>query len=75
MSAEDGRDDSRRVVTGRDQKSGAARHFVMQEINGRVAVKTVGPDPVYLDPQAMSKTIQHMRELQARAMRGVQWEI
>jgi hypothetical protein len=74
MSTEDGRHDQRRVVTGRDSK-GASRHLVLQEIDGQVALKTVGPDPVYLDPQAVSKTIRHMRDLQARAMRGERWDV
>lgn len=74
MSTEDGRNDKRRVVTGRDS-NGANRHLVLQEVDGQVALKTVGPDPVYLDPQAVSKTIRHMRDLQARAMRGVRWDV
>jgi hypothetical protein len=74
MSSDDGSDRPRRVVTGRDSK-GANRHLVMQEINGYVAVAAVGPDPVYLDPLAVSKTVEHLRELQARAMRGVRWNI
>lgn len=74
MSSEDGRDDRRRVVTGRD-RTGANRHLVLQEVDGRVALKTVGPGSVYLDPQDVSKAIRYMRDLQARAMRGVQWEV
>lgn len=73
MSSDDGRDDRRRVVTGRDS-AGASRYLVLQEVNGYVAA-LVGPDPVYLDPLAVSKTIEHLRDLQARAMRGVQWNI
>jgi hypothetical protein len=73
MSSDDGRDDRRRVVTGRDT-AGANRYLVLQEVNGYVAA-LVGPDPVYLDPLAVSKTIEHLRDLQARAMRGVQWNI
>lgn len=73
MLTEDGRDDRRRVVTGRDS-TGANRYLVVQEVNGYVAV-LVGPDPVYLDPLAVSKTIEHLRDLQARAMRGVQWNV
>lgn len=54
---------------------GADRHLVLQETNGYVALAAVGPDPVYLDPLAISKTIQHLRDLQARAMRGVRWDV
>jgi hypothetical protein len=34
-----------------------------------------GPDPVYLDPLVVSKAIEHMRDLQARALRGVTWDV
>lgn len=54
---------------------GANRHLVLQEVNGYVAVAVSGPDPVYLDPLVVSKTIEHMRALQARALRGVRWEV
>jgi len=74
MSTEDGRDDQRRVVTGRDSM-GANRHLVLQEVNGYVAVKVSDSDPVYLDPLVVSRTVEHMRDLQARALRGVRWEI
>lgn len=73
MSTEDGRDDRRRVVTGRDSV-GANRHLVLQEVNGYVAVMA-GPDPVFLDPLVVSKFIEHMRDLQARALRGVRWDV
>lgn len=46
--------------------------MVLQEIGGYVAIKA---DTVYLDPLAISRTIEHMRELQARALRGVRWDI
>ena len=72
MSTDDGRDDRRRVVTGRDS-TGGNNHLVMQEVNGYVAIKA-GPDPVFLDPLVVSKTIEHLRELQARAMRGIRWQ-
>jgi hypothetical protein len=74
MSTEDGRDDQRRVVTGRDSM-GANRHLVLQEVNGYVAVKVSDSDPVYLDPLVVSRTVEHMRDLQARALRGVRWDI
>jgi hypothetical protein len=74
MPTDDRRDDRLRVVTGRDRDSGADRHLVLQEINGYVAFKVVGPAPVYLTPRAVSKTIRHLRDLQARAMRGAQWD-
>jgi hypothetical protein len=54
---------------------GANRHLVLQEINGYVAFALEGPDPVFLDPLAISKLIEHERDLQARAMRGMRWEI
>jgi hypothetical protein len=73
MSTEDGRDDRRRVVTGRDS-SGGNSHLVMQEVNGYIAVMA-GPDPVFLDPLVVSKAIEHMRDLQARALRGVRWDV
>ncbi len=73
MSVDDGRDDRRRaVVTGRDANGGNS-HLVMQEVNGYIAIKA-GPDPVYLDPLVVSKTIEHLRDLQARAMRGIRWQ-
>lgn len=74
MSSEDGRDDVRRVVTGRDWKGGD-RHFVLQEINGYVAVAIEKSDPVYLDPLLVSRVVQDFRDLQARALRGVRWDI
>jgi hypothetical protein len=74
MSTEGRRDDRRRVVIGRDQE-GANRHLVFQEVNGYVAVKVSDSDPVYLDPLVVSKAVEHMRELQACALRGVRWII
>lgn len=73
MSSEDGRDEVRRVITGRDSSGGNSR-LVLQEVNGYVAV-LAGPEPVFLDPLVVSKTIEHMRDLQARALRGVRWDI
>jgi hypothetical protein len=74
MSAEDGRDDKRRVVTGRDWR-GDDRHLVLQEVNGYVAVAVSDSDPVYLDPLVVSRAVEHMRYLQARALSGVRWKI
>lgn len=54
---------------------GGNSHLVMQEVNGYVAVKVSDSDPVYLDPLVVSRTVEHMRDLQARALRGVRWEI
>ncbi len=73
MSSDDGRDDARRVITGRDSSGGNSR-LVLQEVNGYVAMLT-GPEPVFLDPLVVSKTIEHMRDLQARALRGVRWDV
>lgn len=74
MSLEDGRDEVRRVVTGRDSTGGNSR-LVLQEVNGYVAVKAGAAEPVFLDPLVVSKTIEHMRDLQAHALRGVRWDI
>lgn len=71
MTADDGRDAKRRVVTGRDW-TGADRHLVLQEVNGYIAIKA---DTVYLDPLAISRTIEHLRDLQAHALQGVRWNI
>lgn len=74
MSSEDGRHDARRVVTGRDWE-GRDRHFVLQEVDGYIALAVEKGEPVFLDPLIVSRTVQHLRELQARALRGVRWEV
>ena len=74
MSSEGRRDEARRVVTGRDWKGGD-RHFVLQEINGYVAVAIEKSDPVFLDPLLVSRVVQDFRDMQARALRGVRWDV
>lgn len=74
MSTEDGRDEARRVVTGRDWKGGD-RHVVMQEVDGYVALTIEQCEPAYLDPLLVSRLVKDFRDLQARALRGVRWDI
>lgn len=74
MTTEDGRDEVRRVVTGRDWKGGD-RHVVLQAVDGYVALAIEKDDPVYLDPLIVSRAVAHLRDLQARALRGVRWDI
>jgi hypothetical protein len=74
MSTEGGRDEVRRVVTGRDWKGGD-RHVVLQVVNGYVALAVEKSDPVYLDPLVVSRAVVHLRDLQAQALQGVRWDI
>lgn len=74
MSSEDGRDEVRRVVTGRDWKGGD-RHVVFQAVNGYVALAVEKGDPVYLDPLVVSRAVVHLRDLQAQALHGVRWDV
>jgi hypothetical protein len=71
----DGDKSKRRVVTGRKRSDGSATPLV-QEVthDGYVATWWKGADePVLLDPIAVSRVIQNMRELQAMALQGIRW--
>jgi hypothetical protein len=74
MSSEDGRDDVRRVVTGRDWE-GRDRRVVLQAVDGYVAMAIEKDDPVFLDPLLVSRAVRDLRDLQARALRGVRWDV
>jgi hypothetical protein len=71
----DGSSSRRRVVMGRRLSDGEPVPVVLEATrDGYVAAFRAGvPEAVLFDPIGVSKMVDNLRDLQAIALRGVQW--